>query len=125
MPAKSPEALEHARQYHKDRYEWYKEHGICTRCLTRWCAPGKIYCEQCIRDVRIIADKHDPGRVQRRQYNRDRRARLKAEGLCIECGKRKPPSGHVRCNVCAEKHNEADQVRQIRKKITRKKGGKR
>lgn len=102
MPATSPEAKERHRQYLRDLYEWYKVHGICTYCKTRWCAPGKTYCEVCIRKSRNSAEKRDPGRVARNQYTKDRYMRLKAAGLCPICGN--PTDGtHTQCSACHEK----------------------
>jgi len=119
MPATSPEAKAHHKQYLRDRYHWYKEHGICTYCTTRWCAPGKTYCESCTKAIKAMAEKRDPGREQRRAYNRQRYEKLIAAGLCVECGKKPPLEGRTRCKSCTAKKNESEAVRRIKKRIAR------
>lgn len=32
---------------HRERYYWYKEHGICVSCGQEEAAPGKVRCEEC------------------------------------------------------------------------------
>ena len=88
-------------------------------CLTQWCAPGRIYCESCTKAVKARADKRDPGREQRRAYNRERYEKLIAAGLCVGCGKKPPLEGRKRCKSCTAKKNESEAVRRIKKRIAR------
>lgn len=37
------------------------------------------------------------------EAQRERRAKLKAEGKCVQCGKREPKEGKVTCQVCIDK----------------------
>lgn len=37
------------------------------------------------------------------EYQRERKARLKAQGLCIKCGKRPAEAGKTRCRECADR----------------------
>lgn len=120
MPATSPEAKAHHRQYLRERRAWYKEHGICICCLTNWAAPGRTQCEMCTKRIAERADQRDPGRVKRRAYNRERRNKLIAEGLCVNCGKRAALEGQTRCFTCARKRREAEQVYRIRKRIEKR-----
>lgn len=120
MPATSPEAKAHHRQYQRERRAWYKEHGICTNCLTNWAVPGRTQCMTCTKLIAERADLRDPGRLKRRAYNRERRVRLIAEGLCVNCGKRPAIEGQRRCPACARKKSESDQVYRIRKRIEKR-----
>ena len=120
MPATSPEAKARYKQYLRERREWYKEHGICVQCLTKWTAPGKTQCETCTKLIAERADLRDPGRVKRRTYNRERRKRLIAEGLCVNCGKRAALESQTRCHTCARKKRESEQVSRIRKRIEKR-----
>lgn len=58
--------------------------------------------------------------MKRNSYNRERRVRLKAEGLCIDCGKRQATEGQTRCPTCTRKKRESEQARRIRKRIEKK-----
>ena len=117
MPATSPEAKARHRQYLLDLYRWYRDNGICTNCKRRYAEPGKTLCTDCKREKAAKADRRDPGREKRRDYNREWRKQKIAEGLCINCGKRDAVEGHTRCSICTRKKRESDQVRRIGKRI--------
>jgi hypothetical protein len=120
MPATSPEAKAHHKEYLRERRAWYKEHGICTNCLENWAAPGRTQCEACTKLIKERADRWDPGRVKRKASCRAYRERKLAEGLCVNCGKRPVAAGHTRCHTCIKKHREGEQVRRIAKRIAKK-----
>lgn len=120
MPCKSTEAKAHHRQYLRERRAWYKEHGICVCCLTNWAAPGRTQCETCTKLIGERVEQRDPGRMKRRAYNRERRERLTARGLCIDCGRRPAIEGQTRCHTCARKKRESEQVYRIRKRIVKR-----
>lgn len=42
------------------------------------------------------------------EYRRQRRARLKAQGLCVDCAKRPSEKGIAVCRECADKRNKRD-----------------
>ena len=64
-----------------------------------------------------MQERRDPGRVKRNAYNRERKARLKEAGLCVECGKTKAVEGRTRCFTCERKIEESRQKWEIRQKI--------
>ena len=77
---------------HRERYYWYKEHGICVRCGQEDAAPGKVKCEECAAKeaTRRLAAYYRQGKAQQAadlQRHKVRYARRKALGLCTDCGK--------------------------------------
>lgn len=117
MAYKSPET---AKQYHHDLYQWCVERGVCAWCKKVYAEPGRVYCKGCTRRNKALIERRDPGHEQRNAYCRERRKRLKAEGLCIDCGKRQANEGRTRCPVCARKKRESDQVSRIGKRIKKR-----
>lgn len=115
--AKSKEAIEHNLELHRESYRWYTGNGICWRCKTAYAEPGRIYCKSCKRRIHAMQERRDPGRVKRNAYNAERRARLKAAGLCVECGKIKAVEGKTRCFTCERKIEESRQKWEITQKI--------
>jgi hypothetical protein len=82
-----------------------------------------------------VAPEHDAVLEYFARQRRARIARLKAEGLCITCGKVRPPKGRVTCDDCNADATERQRlIRERRKKggakksaakpKARKKGGK-
>lgn len=116
MAAKSEYARAHERQQNRDIYNWYKSRGICPRCKVKHGAPGGVYCEDCLAVKRKEMQKYFG------DYNagkcKERRERLKAEGLCVCCGK-PAVKDRVLCASCARKNSEAQQVRKMKKRLER------
>lgn len=119
MPAKSEAAKRHNDELHHESYLWYKEGGICPRCKKAWAAPGRVYCEICTRKNKCSKEKHDPGGVKRKAYNANRKARLKAQGICIDCGKRPVVEGKGKCAACQARQNEVNRIYRMRQRIAR------
>lgn len=111
MPSTSPEALRRKRQRDRESREWYKAHGICPRCRHEWSKPGGVYCEECLRKNRETYKQFDAS-----GYAKQRREKLKALGLCVNCTKPAVP-GKVLCAVCARKNAETQQVTKLRRKL--------
>lgn len=119
MPAKSAEAKARQIETDKERYRWYREHGICPRCGQRYADPGVVYCGPCRKRIAILTDRNDPGRINRNAYNQQRRAKLKSDGICTDCGKAPAEEGHVRCAHCEQKARESRKRYGIIQKIER------
>jgi tRNA(Ile2) C34 agmatinyltransferase TiaS len=51
--------------------------------------------------------------VKRKAYSRERRERLKAAGLCVDCGGEKAAKGKTRCKKCEMKMKESRQKWEI------------
>ena len=45
------------KEYERERYEWYKSHGICVRCLTEKAKEGHVVCWRC------LANENDYSRI--------------------------------------------------------------
>lgn len=112
MGAVTKEAKERHKQMHEELRQWYKEHGICPRCKA-WSEPGRVYCKNCMKKIIARQRKRDPTGEQHRAYSKERRARLKAAGMCTYCGKKPAVEGQVLCPSCKAKNKES----QIKYKI--------
>lgn len=112
----SREARDRQNAHSRELYQWYKAHGICPKCKTEWAAPGRVFCLDCLKKKRAEIMKN--GSDYNMQKCRERREKLKAQGLCVSCGK-KAVEGRVLCQVCARRNNEAQQVRYIKKRLHR------
>ena len=104
---KSEAAKAYNRQLRNENYHWYRSKGICPRCCTRYAEPGFAFCKQCKQHMADLAERRDPGSVKRKEYNRERRARLKAAGICTDCGKARAVEGRIRCQRCEERMKES------------------
>lgn len=91
----------------KERRKWYLDNGICPRCGHRELQDGYKLCLEC----RTAGNERRRARYtpQLGQYPRHKalREKRKAQGLCPNCGKRKPTDGKVNCNVCLAKNKAA------------------
>lgn len=100
-------------------YDYYKSIGICPHCRQMKPAEGKVYCPNCLDEqalmqmkLRATLSAEQRADIYKRQndHNRERYARLKAEGICPKCGKRKAKQGRVMCAYCGRKdavrHND-------------------
>lgn len=100
----------------KERYEWYKERGICTTCGVMWAEPGHVRCKACEAK---IARYHDKSHEQRLERARQRRQERIDKGLCTECGIRPATEGMRMCPRCRAMRNDSTRKYKIGKKIER------
>lgn len=119
MGAKSPEAVARQNASSLENYHMYREAGICPRCKQAFAEPGRVYCGPCKRIIYHRRDINDPGREKRNAYNRSYKARMKAAGLCVDCGKVPPRAGHTRCEACEKKMRESRRKWRILQKMDR------
>jgi hypothetical protein len=117
MGTKSEAARRKNNETRSEEYYWYKSRGICPRCGRGYAEPGRVYCGPCYKRIKAQKDRNDPGREKRNAYNRERRARLKAAGICVDCGKRKAATGKTRCITCERKVKESREKWNIRQRI--------
>lgn len=104
--------------YNKERYHWYKSHGICANCGRTWAEPGKVLCAMCARKNAASQKKYDPDGSRTAAAHSALRAARKAAGLCIECGR--PLDGqYTRCATCLARARERAQMYRLRKRIKR------
>ena len=116
MSAKSEYAKAHERKRNREIYAWYKSKGICPKCKTEWAAPGRVFCEACLK--RKTAETMKYGGEYNARKCKERRERLKEKGLCVRCGK-PAVKDRVLCASCARKNSEAQQVRKMKKRLER------
>lgn len=100
----------------KERYNWYKDRGICATCGRVWAEPGKVRCKAC--EAKIAAC-HAQRREERRQAKQQQRAQRIAAGICTECGKRPATEGMRMCPRCRAKRNDSTRKYKILKRIER------
>lgn len=95
-----------ARQ--KQTYEWYKAHGICVKCKKREAARGHVLCPDCMEKQReryrkqmssMTEEERREWNSQKREYTHTRRANLRKEHLCLNCGK-PAKDGDLYCYEC-------------------------
>jgi len=106
MSAVSKAAREHQYKTAMERYFWYKDAGICPRCLAN-SEPGKVYCKGCYDKMYRKAAERDPTGEKKNQLARERRAWRKANGICTDCGKSRTVEGKVRCRRCEAKARDS------------------
>lgn len=94
-----------------ERMAW----GVCTRCGKKLYTAG-TRCEEC----RAYSAEHEAKRRERmtesekkesylkyqRRYDKARRERLKAEGICTVCGARKAEPEHTVCMECSARRRQ-------------------
>lgn len=79
----------------KERYYWYKSHGICVGCSRAEARKGRVYCPQCAADKAYISlnsyyKYREENRAKHNAREKERRQRRIDAGLCAKCGKQKP-----------------------------------
>jgi hypothetical protein len=109
-----------SKAYEKERYEWYKSHGICVRCLKESAKSGHVVCWRCLANendyARIYYHKNGRSDEQKEKDKESRERYIEKrnqEGLCWRCGLR-PPIGkgkYSQCRVCANKAAEQKRER--------------
>lgn len=104
-----------------ERRQWYRAHDICYQCGQRKAEPDRYFCSECLSRQRLSDwswRKHDREsyNAYHRKYSAMRRARRKADGLCILCGKRPPEEGKRNCRECLDRQKVRDKERRRRKR---------
>lgn len=99
--------------YDKERYEFYKAHGICVICGQETAKKTSVKCGKCtatsVDYARIkyhsMAEEEKKEKlkkdVQRIKSTREQR---KVAGLCTTCGKRPPKEGRLQCEACLARY---------------------
>ena len=107
---------------HKELYDWYKKMGICPQCGSNKAAPGKVRCEECLAKNAESSRKQrekksekqtEAIRQKHREYLKNLRAKRKADGLCIYCGKPQNSYSSSMCIECRIKNQKKNEKRKI------------
>ena len=97
-------------------YQWYKAHHICVRCHQREAVKGQVACLDCRdkdreydrkRKAESLAKESPEHKAERLRKAKERRERLKAQGVCVWCGKRRATHG-IHCLECWLKQKKAN-----------------
>lgn len=101
------------KRLNKERYDFYKDNGICISCGREFSEPGRVRCRTC-------ADKIKQYQESRRQelveYKRILRQRRIDAGLCINCGKRPPLEGRRMCKRCNQNALDSSKKYKMKKR---------
>lgn len=96
-------------------YHFWRKLSRCVRCHTKdaFTMNGRCMCAECADKenayCREYWRKHPELSEKRRLRRKERRERLKANGLCVTCAKREAVPGKADCSVCAAKKNRRNQ----------------
>ena len=90
---------ERAKEWARNKYNERRNEGIC--------AANMVESKQ----------RNDPGGIRHYQWFTNRIAERKANGLCVDCGKKLKDIGFSRCKSCRKRRAEYQQVRRIRERI--------
>lgn len=100
---------EYQRIYSHERYEWLKEHGICTNCGQEDAVTGTTLCPECAvkrleqnaKYWRSLSAETRQKIVQKKSgQRRALREHRKSLGLCVMCGERKAVDKKLYCIEC-------------------------
>lgn len=89
-----------------ERAEYFAKNQRCKRCGAKdaYTIVGRSLCYECAEKNRKYSKKHYEkyGNGMKARYDR-----LKAEGICCDCGKRKAEPNRTRCAQCLVKNNRS------------------
>lgn len=118
------ERKEHKKQYSKERYDWLKEHHICTKCGSDDAIERSNFCPECSYKhwlYNIEYRKNTPAETKKIQNEESRlrhkklREERRAAGLCWQCGNKIEQSNKTRCNKCLAKAQEKNRQKTLRR----------
>lgn len=103
----------------KERYYWYKSHGICTQCGQNDADEGHTLCLECRMAQREKGKQKlsTEQRYKHYQHQKRRREILIAFGICKICGKRTAREGYVTCEFCSKKYNNKQREKSHQKGV--------
>ena len=91
--------------------EEFKSKGLCSRCGKTAPLAGRPLCERCTEmRKRWRQNTSEEKKAQARQANRERYARLKEQGLCVQCAKPVEVQGEAICKSCKATRKGYNQV---------------
>lgn len=98
-------------QNRKDEYHFYKSIGICTRCHKKQAEPNKVLCMECAdADNERCRNKRLEKLEYKRKSDLEKYKKLKEDGICTYCKKRKSESGKTKCGYCLAKLRNKRQI---------------
>jgi len=102
--------------YRNETRKFNKEHNICTMCRHEIVYDGFSTCEMCREkqkeySAKFYSKETEVKRKERKrkqaEYMRDKRAKRKEQGVCVECGKKLCANSQIHCieHYIANKNN--------------------
>jgi NMD protein affecting ribosome stability and mRNA decay len=107
------------------RKEYYMSRQRCIRCGKQdaYTMSGHQHCYECTEKNQEACKKtYYKHHEDRKKVMRERYERLKAEGMCVECGQKKARPGKVMCERCAYKNNQNAKRWQLKKERSAENG---
>ena len=96
--------------------EMYIGLGICPRCRKEPLYSNEKLCKECMAKQIANNAKYVGGAKKNRISQKIQYQKLKAEGICVKCKKRKSDKGHATCSICRAKQTT------LRRNANRRKG---
>lgn len=96
--------LAEAEDYNQKRRDLLKSLGLCIRCGKYEIFEHEKYCPECKAKMAEADSKRD--KDTKNKNEKERRNRLKAKGICPDCGKNKPEPGYITCRDCLDKRKK-------------------
>lgn len=105
------ECAEKSKVYRQETREFLRNMGLCPRCGKNKLFGDEKECPECSAMMYEINQRSRERRsITAMDYYRKDIVRLKSEGLCRSCRKRKVAEGHTYCSVCLVKHRERGRI---------------
>lgn len=101
------ECAEKQKICQRETREYLRNMGLCPRCGKNKLFGNEKECPECVAMMYEINQRSRKRRnVTAMDYYRKDIVRLKENGLCRGCRKRKVAEGHTYCTICLVKHRE-------------------
>lgn len=112
----------------RDRRERLIKQGLCVCCGKSPAQPGRTMCQPCRDHINMMTreqreKKRETEQAERRERKaltkaesaKNRRERLRAEGICIICGRNPAREGYTTCFDCAIRRSNLRMEREKKK----------
>lgn len=108
------------KEYFKGDRELKLKLQICPICGKNPIRGNEKTCFECLDKAKVKQKEYreknkDILYAKKRAYFKNRTVKLREQGLCTKCGKRKPSSGRATCPICSEKASYYGRMRYIRR----------
>ena len=105
------QCLDKDRQENRLKREMLKSLGICARCGKVSVFKGETLCPECRAKHMNAVEQYRRNHPEKYKAmhdvaNKKRTDYLRANGICITCGKRKVYDGCVQCSICLIKNQK-------------------
>lgn len=120
---------EKQKEEERELYAKFKARGICPKCGKEEAAYGRVHCPNCldemavcqmIRRANLTEEQKKQEKAKALKWAKVRYRRLREQGICVRCGKRKAQVGKAKCFRCQEKENEQKRIRWAERKEKKK-----